>query len=36
MKGMTHMITKLEHVGIIVRDMDKSIEFYQKVLGLTL
>lgn len=30
------MITKLEHVGIIVRDMDKSIEFYQKVLGLTL
>lgn len=30
------MIKKLEHVGIIVTDMDKSLAFYQKVFNLVL
>ncbi|MBM7693892.1 lactoylglutathione lyase [Peribacillus deserti] len=29
-------INKLDHIGIMVRDMDKSITFYQDVIGLTL
>lgn len=35
-KGMSQMITKLEHVGILVTDMERSIDFYQKAFGLTL
>jgi lactoylglutathione lyase len=30
------VIKKLEHVGIIVTDMDKSLAFYQKVFNLVL
>jgi len=30
------MLQKVEHVGIQVRDMDRSIKFYTEVLGLTL
>ncbi len=30
------MISKLEHIGVFVKDMDESIEFYQKVLGMRL
>jgi lactoylglutathione lyase len=30
------MIRKLEHVGIFVSDMDRSLAFYQDVLGLAL
>ncbi|MEK7247284.1 MAG: VOC family protein, partial [Chloroflexota bacterium] len=28
------MIDKIHHVGIAVRDLDKSLEFYRDVLGL--
>jgi len=30
------MIKKLEHIGILVSDMDRSISFYKDVIGLTL
>lgn len=30
------MLRKIEHVGIMVSDMDRSIRFYTEVLGLTL
>lgn len=30
------MITKIEHVGIMAKDMDESIRFYTEVLGLKL
>jgi lactoylglutathione lyase len=30
------MISKLEHIGIVVKDMDRSIRFYTEVLGLQL
>jgi lactoylglutathione lyase len=30
------MLQKVEHVGVQVRDMDRSIKFYTEVLGLTL
>lgn len=29
-------IERIEHIGIMVRDMDRSIEFYRDVLGLAL
>lgn len=28
------MLHKLEHIGIVVKDIDRSIEFYTRVLGL--
>ncbi|MGC4376661.1 VOC family protein [Fictibacillus sp. Mic-4] len=31
-----NMIKKLEHTGIMVSDMDRSLDFYQNVLGLKL
>jgi len=30
------MLQKVEHIGIQVRDLDRSIKFYTEVLGLTL
>ncbi len=30
------MITKVDHIGIAVSDLDKALEFYTKVLGLEL
>ena len=30
------MISKIEHIGIMVKDMDESIRFYTEVLGLKL
>lgn len=30
------MLQKLEHIGVMVADMDRSIAFYVEVLGLTL
>lgn len=30
------MIQKLEHIGVYVKDMDESIQFYTEVLGLSL
>lgn len=30
------MLQKIEHIGIHVRDLDRSIKFYTEVLGLTL
>ncbi|WP_257346753.1 VOC family protein [Pseudalkalibacillus decolorationis] len=30
------MITKLEHVGVVVSDMEKSLAFYQNIIGLQL
>jgi lactoylglutathione lyase len=30
------MITKLEHIGVMVSDMDRSIQFYKDALGLEL
>ena len=34
--GKQEMIKNLDHVAIIVSDMDRAIEFYSKVLGLIL
>lgn len=34
--GKGEMIKGLDHVAIVVSDMDRSIEFYTEVLGLTL
>jgi lactoylglutathione lyase len=31
-----NMITGIDHVAIVVSDMDRSIEFYNEVLGLTI
>ncbi|GAA4881382.1 VOC family protein [Paenibacillus vulneris] len=35
-RGVFRMIHKLEHIGVMVKDMDASIRFYTEVLGMRL
>lgn len=35
-KGCKPLISKLEHIGVMVKDMDVSIRFYTEVLGMSL
>lgn len=30
------MVTKIRHIGLVVRDLEKSLKFYHSVLGLTI
>ncbi len=34
--GMTSLLTRIDHVGIAVADLDVAIEFYSRAFGLTL
>ncbi|WP_243767532.1 VOC family protein [Paenibacillus agricola] len=36
MKGVFSLIHKLEHIGVMVKDMDASIRFYTEVIGMKL
>lgn len=35
-KGGNSMIRKLEHVGVMVKDLDRSIRFYTEIMGMKL